>query len=234
MNQNEMLEVDHSELISIDVLARNTKCDICNNSSGEMVECEGNCGLSWHVPCLKDRVPTYETGEYYCEPCEKKNYSDVLLSDVLMQEEMNRLRKTISEMRSERFQKEHQQQLEKILMNSSEKSMQLVHRSLEDKVRGIELQLEQERIKSSSLLAQFDGVIKDLHSKEKDAERMNLEILRIRREQKLWEEGKTAETEILRRQIEIQDTRIQSLQSELQSKCRAVKGMKCDVMQVII
>ncbi|KAF1334158.1 Kinesin-like protein, partial [Globisporangium splendens] len=137
------------------------------------------------------------------------------LSDDIMQEEINSLRRTIVEMQCDRHEFEHARLVANTLIDVRKTEGDALHHHRIAQLQQQQADLDDADVKIGQLESQVARLRDENTTLKSSSSHLRQEMSRLQLQLKQWEEGQNAEAEILRRRLEFAERQAQRAQLEL-------------------
>lgn len=141
--------------------------------------------------------------------------ASALLADGLIQEEINSLRRAVAEMQCDRHEAEHARLVAKAMMDVRKVEGDALRRHQIVQIEQQQANLLDADVKIGHLERQVAQLCKDNDVLESTSSHLRLEVKHLRQQQEQWEEGQSAEAEILRRRLDVLEKQAKRSQLEL-------------------
>uniref|UniRef100_K3WZC1 Kinesin-like protein n=1 Tax=Globisporangium ultimum (strain ATCC 200006 / CBS 805.95 / DAOM BR144) TaxID=431595 RepID=K3WZC1_GLOUD len=137
------------------------------------------------------------------------------LSDDIMQEEINSLRRAIAEMQCDRHEFEHARLVANVLIDVRKTEEDALHHHQIAQLQQQQTDLEDADVKIGLLETQLAHLRDEKTALESSSSQLRQDVSHLQQQLKQWEEGQSAEAEILRKRLDLAEKQAQRAQLEL-------------------
>ncbi|DAZ93879.1 TPA: hypothetical protein N0F65_008145 [Lagenidium giganteum] len=224
-----------TEALKAEPATAGTCCSVCRKPGDSLVECEGGCGKVWHPTCSAQQDVTasppesdeHDVSDTWCSDCRRDHSSGKAeLSDSVMHEELNCLRRALTEMQHEMARREHEIKMEHNVMAVQGHELSTLHAEQEKRLQAQESELTELHMQAQQLARDHAALARERADLDQVVLNLRKELLQAKSTMAQRDAAAGAEAEILRRRLESSENETKEAQLELIAARKELKEIK--------